>query len=56
MNNWAAHILWLISCREQDIIDLKKMLKGVKSETSTVPEPWASMTSEEIMESIGVYK
>lgn len=56
MNHLAKHILWLISRREQDILDFKEMLKELKSETATVPEPWASMTSEEIMESIGVYK
>lgn len=56
MNNLTKDILRLISRREQDILDYKEMLKGLKSETATIPEPWASMTSEEIMESIGVYK
>lgn len=56
MNDCTAHILWLISFREQDILGLKEILKGVKSETATAHEPWASMTSEEIMESIVVYK
>ncbi|ARQ94859.1 hypothetical protein KMD50_gp48 [Lactococcus phage PLgW-1] len=55
MDNYANHIFWLIERRKQYIEYLKEMLRGTYSDTATVSEPWASMTTKEIKESMGNY-
>lgn len=39
------------------IEETKKEIKSLpRSETATIPQPWASMSAQEIKESMGVYK
>ena len=56
MNKWHERLLRLIEQQEKRIKFLKEQLKDIPSQTATIPQPWASMTADEIKESMGVYK
>lgn len=63
--NWLFNLYFRdIQNAEETIEACKKMIEEAKeeikslprSETATIPQPWGSMTAQEIKEGMGVYK
>lgn len=55
MNKWHEDLIVLIEDTKEFIEWIKEQLKENPSDTATVPQPWASMTAQEIKENMGVY-